>query len=117
MITLYGLKTCDTCRKARKALEAAGKPVSFIDLRTDDELSSRLPEWLNAAGAAVLVNKKSTTWRGMSAEDRQLADGGGADVAALLAAHPSLIKRPVLVTDTGDLHVGWTVEAQSALGV
>lgn len=63
-ITLYGLKTCDTCRKALKALEAAGRSVTFVDVRSDPGLAARLPGWIAAVGVEQLANTRSTTWRG-----------------------------------------------------
>ncbi len=112
-LTLYGLKTCDTCRKAIKALEAAGKDVAFVDLRADEPLSERLPGWLEAVGPKCLINTRSTTWRGLDEGDRARVQS---DPAGLLADHPTLIKRPVIETG-GALHVGWTGETRAALGV
>ena len=45
-LTLYGLKNCDTCKKALKALEAAGKAVTFVDIRAEADLEAKVPEWL-----------------------------------------------------------------------
>ncbi len=105
---LYGLKNCDTCKKALKALEGAGKTVEFIDIRKEADLPDRLPVWLSAAGADTLVNRRSTTWRGLSEAER------AADPEALLTENPTLIKRPVI--ETGKyVHVGWTRDVQAAL--
>ncbi len=112
-LTLYGLKTCDTCRKALKAVEAAGRSVTFVDVRSDADLGARLPGWLAAAGADALANTRSTTWRGLDAGERaRLAD----DPAGLLATHPALIKRPVIEVG-GAVHVGWTPAVRAALGL
>ena len=67
--TLYGLKTCDTCKKALKELEAEGKPADFVDIRAEADLVSKLPRWIAAVGEK-LVNRSSTTWRNLSEEDR-----------------------------------------------
>jgi arsenate reductase len=107
-LTLYGLKNCDTCKKALKALEAAGKTVTFIDIRADTDLEICVPAWLQAAGAEALINKRSTTWRNLSEQDR------ATEPAALLMANPTLIKRPVIEAN-GDVHVGWTKDVQAAL--
>lgn len=116
MLTLYGLKTCDTCRKALSALEAAGVAVTFVDVRAEADLPALLPGWLAAAGPKTLVNTRSTTWRGLAEADK--AQASAADTAAiLLAAHPALIKRPVIVTENGGVHVGWTADTRAALGV
>jgi Spx/MgsR family transcriptional regulator len=105
---LYGLKTCDTCRKALKSLEAAGQSVRFVDVRAEPLGADRLAEFLGAFGDA-LVNTRSTTWRGLSEEERK---GAPAD---LLAAHPALMKRPVLRAEDGTLYLGWGKEVQAAL--
>ncbi|XBQ14820.1 MAG: ArsC/Spx/MgsR family protein [Oceanicaulis sp.] len=110
-ITLYGLKTCDTCRKALKALDAAGKPAEFVDVRAEADLDAKLPAWLGAVGADTLVNTRSTTWRGLSDAERARKD---TDPAGLLKDHPALIKRPVIETG-GAVHVGWTKDVQAAL--
>ncbi len=105
MIRIYGLKACDTCRKALKALEGA----ALIDLREapmDPALRARALEQFGAA----LVNTRSTTWRGLSDEERGRAS------ADLLADHPALMKRP-LIEANGMLYLGWTKDTQSALGL
>ncbi len=102
---IYGLKTCDTCRKAIKALPDA----QFVDVRVDgvpDDVMARAHEVFGDA----LVNTRSTTWRGLSDEERDHAP------AALLAEYPALMKRPLIV-DGAALHLGWTKDVQSALGV
>lgn len=107
-LTLYGLKNCDTCKKALKALEAAGKGVTFVDIRAEADLAALLPGWLQAAGAEVLVNRRSTTWRTLGDDDR------ARDPLALLSEHPTLIKRPVIDAG-GTIHVGWTKQVQAML--
>lgn len=111
-LTLYGLKNCDTCKKALKELAAGGRDVTFVDIRAEADLAAKLPGWLAAAGAEALVNKRSTTWRGLDEAERAGASGDAA--AALLEAHPTLIKRPVI--EAGDaVHVGWTASVSKAL--
>lgn len=113
MTTLYGLKNCDTCKKAMKALDAGGVDYAFIDIRAEADLKALVPRWIDAVGAGPLVNTRSTTWRGLSETDRARAETGP---AGLLADHPTLVKRPVI--ETGDkVFVGWTKHAQAALGV
>lgn len=107
-LTLYGLKNCDTCKKAIKALEAAGKPVTFVDIRADTDMAAKAPVWLEAVGADKLLNTRSTTWRSLSEDER------AGDPAALLIAHPTLAKRPVI--EAGDtVYVSWSKEVQAAL--
>lgn len=104
MITLYGLKSCDACKRARAALEAEGRAVAFVDIRAEADLAAKAPQWLAALGAEALINRRSTTWRGLSEAERSAADGEGA--AALVIAHPALIKRPVLESGAA-VSVGW----------
>jgi len=107
-LTLYGLKNCDTCKKALKALEAAGMPASFVDIRTEADLAAKVPVWLEAASEKKLLNTRSTTWRNLSEAARA---GKPED---LLIANPTLIKRPVI--EHGDqIFVGWTKDTQAAL--
>ena len=110
-VTLYGLKNCDTCKKALKALEAGGQEVTFVGIRDEADLASKVPAWLDAAGADALVNKRSTTWRGMDAAGQARAES---DPAGLLIEHPTLIKRPVIEAK-GGVTVGWTKAVEAAL--
>ena len=87
--TVAGIKTCQTTRNALKALEEAGKSPKFRDLRKEPPDAEELGRWLAAFGDR-LVNRSSTTWRGLSDAERKLP------AAELLAAHPTLIKRPVI---------------------
>ena len=107
---LYGLKNCDSCKKALKALQSAGQSVEFIDLRAMPVAAEQLQKWLDGHGDAVLVNRKSTTWRGLDEQARHQP------ALALLRVNPTLIKRPVI--ENGDnSFVGWTAEVQMALGL
>ena len=111
MLTLYGLKNCDTCKKALAALKKDGREVAFVDIRAEADLAATLPKWLGALGAAALINKRSTTWRGLSAQEQAASED---DAAARLEAHPTLIKRPVIETGDRTL-VGWGKDSISAL--
>lgn len=110
-LTLYGLKNCDTCRKALSALEATGYAVSFVDIRAEADLKTLVPKWLSAIGADTLLNKRSTSWRGLTDDEQAATQGDGA--AAALIATPTLIKRPVIESDEG-ITVGWTSKVQDA---
>lgn len=104
---IYGIATCDSCKKALKALEAANHPVSFRDVRADPLSAAERGRFIDAFGDRI-VNRASTTWRGLS----DWLKASGAD--AQLAAHPTLMKRPVI--DTGDaLLLGWGPEVQEAV--
>jgi len=97
MIRVNGLKSCDTCKKALKWLESEGLAFRFRDVRADPVTLEEVKRWGASAGWDVLVNKASTTWRGLGDEEKATAMGVGA--AALLVAYPTLIKRPVFETD------------------
>lgn len=111
-LTLYGLKNCDTCKKALNALDAADRETAFVDIREEADLQRLVPAWLKAVGAEKLVNKRSTTWRNLSDDEKSEALGSGAK--SVLMANPTLIKRPVI--DTGsEILVGWDSGTQQAL--
>ncbi len=106
-LTLYGIPTCDTCKKAIKAPENAGKTVTFRDVRADP-LSDQ--EWadLIAEFGTNLVNTRSTTYRGLSDWMKH------SEADAQLTQHPTLMKRPVIRHDD-ILYLGWDEVTQSAL--
>lgn len=111
-LILYGLKNCDTCKKALKALTLAGNDLSFVDIRADTDLTSKVPAWLAAVGAEKLINKRSTTWRGLSETEQAAALDGNPE--EILIANATLIKRPVIETEQA-VYVGWTKEVQEEL--
>lgn len=98
MIELYGLKTCDTCRKALKELPEA----TLVDVRAQGVPDAVLTDALAQFGAALL-NTRSTTWRGLNEAER------GDDPLLLLKKHPALMKRPLV--KAGDaLFLGWNAQ-------
>ncbi len=106
---LFGLKHCDTCRKAFKALVAAGHQPDFHDVRIDGVEKAYLTKWAKAAGWEKLLNTRSTTWRGLSDKDKANVDEKKA--IALMEEHPTLIKRPVIEAK-GKVTVGWTKDVE-----
>lgn len=100
---LYGLKTCDTCRKALKSLPDA----TFVDVRADGVPQDVLHA-AHAQFGVALLNTRSTTWRGLDAQQRQR------NPLDLLADHPTLMKRP-LIESQGQLYLGWGKDVQAAL--
>lgn len=94
-LTVYGIKQCDTCRKALKWLTTQGIDHSFHDFRVDGLNSELLAGWLDSSFADRLVNRRSTTWRQLADEQRQ---SEGKALLELLLENPTLIKRPVFVT-------------------
>ncbi|MBB5517287.1 Spx/MgsR family RNA polymerase-binding regulatory protein [Amphiplicatus metriothermophilus] len=109
---LYGLKTCDACRKAIRALKESGRAVDFVDLRADGASRKQIEAWAKAAGWRKLLNRSSTTWRGLDAADKENLDEKKA--LALMAANPTLIKRPVIEMD-GKVFIGWSDATREAL--
>ena len=106
---LYGLKNCDSCKKALSQLSAAGHDVSFFDICTDPLNQSQIADLLARHGDQLVLNRKSTTWRNLADSDRLLSP------ETLLALHPTLIKRPVIFHhDTS--YVGWSKDVQAACG-
>ncbi|RVV99060.1 hypothetical protein EKE94_05695 [Mesobaculum littorinae] len=99
-MTLYGIPTCDTCKKSRRALEDAGHDVSFRDVRAEP-LSEREWDELILQFGDRLVNRASTTYRGLS--DWMKAS----EPEAQLAQHPTLMKRPVIRDEDDRLYLGW----------
>lgn len=102
---LYGLKNCDTCRKALKHLENA----EFSDVRDPGVPQDVLEAALRRFGEKV-INTRSTTWRKLSEEERAMPP------LDLLTAHPALMKRPLIV-DGDSFYLGWGKDVQGALGV
>lgn len=102
---IYGIKTCDTCRKALAALPQA----QFHDIRQAPLDGSILSQFLDVFGDQ-LVNRSSTTWRSLSEDTRALP------VLTLLKENPTLMKRPVIDHD-GTLYLGWKADVQVALGL
>lgn len=110
MIVIYGLKNCDSCRKALGIVDAAGAARRFHDLRTDGLPEERLERWFGSVGWEALVNRRSTTWRQLPDADK--ADLDAAKAARLLQRHPALIKRPVI--EGGDALIVGLAPAQEA---
>jgi len=103
---LYGIPTCDTCKKALKALEAAGKDVTFRDIRTQPLTEAEIAAIVGEFGSAA-VNRQSTTYRGFS--DFLKAS----EPEAQIAAQPTVMKRPVIQADRW--YLGWDAATEAAL--
>lgn len=104
ILTLYGIKNCDTVKKARRWLEDHGVEYQFHDFRQDGLDKKQLSSWLEALGWEVVVNKRSTTWRNLSDTAKNISSNSQA--IKLLTANPTLIKRPV-VENNKTLFVGF----------
>ena len=107
---VYHLKSCDTCRKAIKGLTTAGAAMELRDVRADGIDPGDLERIVEGAGWEAALNRRSTTWRGLGDADK--ADMDAHKAQALIAAHPTLLKRPAILD--GDLvTVGWSATAQA----
>jgi len=116
MTTLYGIKNCDTVRKAQKWFKSEGLKYTFHDFRADGLVKKDLSAWVKAVGWEVLLNKRSTTWKQLSDKDKETVDETKA--IALMLANPTLIKRPVLVFKNQNgkkVHVGFKPAEYKAL--
>ena len=108
MIKIFGIKNCDTMKKAFVWLEANGVAYEFIDYKKAGVAETNLPDWIARAGWEKLLNTRGLMWRKLSDDERVAVDEQKA--LKLMAQYPSLIKRPVL--DTGNqLLVGFSPES------
>lgn len=98
MIQLYGITNCDTVRKARKWLDANNIEFQFVDFRKSEFNTSAVESWLTLVSFDEIVNQRSKAWKALSAEQQtQLMQD---QALSALVATPTLIKRPLLQTDT-----------------
>lgn len=112
MIHLYGIPNCDTVKKARVWLDGQGKAYTFHDYKKEGADPARIAGWIAAAGLDLVVNRKGTTFRALSDEDKAKA-ADAATAPALLAANPSIIKRPI-IEHAGGLLVGFKADEWAA---
>lgn len=112
MTTLYGIPSCDSCRKARRWLDANQVQYRFHDLRSDGLDAGMVRQWCDELGWEALLNRRSTTWRALQPHQREGIDAAGAQ--ALMLASPTLIKRPV-IAHQGNLYVGFQPDAFGAI--
>lgn len=98
MVTIYGIRNCDTMKKARAWLDKKGVAYDFHDYKTAGIERGRLEGWVRKAGWEKLLNRAGTTFRKLP--DRDKEGIGEAKAIALMIAQPSMIKRPVLEAGT-----------------
>jgi arsenate reductase len=110
-VAIYGIKACDTMRKARSWLDGHGVGYVFHDYKAEGIDRGMLEGWAKAVGWEVLLNRSGTTFRKVPEADRQGLTG--AKAIELMVAQPSMIKRPVLEVGDG-LIVGFKPEAYAA---
>jgi Spx/MgsR family transcriptional regulator len=105
--TIYGIKACDTMKKARTWLDGRGIAYAFHDYKAAGIDAATLKRWAGEVGWETLLNRSGTTFRALPEADKQGLDE--AKAIALMVRQPSMIKRPVLETDNG-LLVGFKPE-------
>ena len=105
---VYGIKNCDTCKKALSVLTEKGFNTDLIDIRDTPLSLAQITVFANKFGP-MLINKRSTTWRKLSEEERNLS------IEKLLVLAPTVMKRPII--DNGTLFLGWNKEVIEALTV
>lgn len=112
MNKVYGIKNCDTVKKALAWLTENGVVYEFIDYKKAGVAEAQLPDWNRRAGWKTLLNTRGLMWKKLSEEERAEVDE--AKALQLMAQYPSLIKRPVL--DSGqELIVGFDVPRYETL--
>lgn len=106
-VKIWGIKNCDTMKKAMAWLSDQGIAYEFIDYKKAGVAESHLPDWMARAGWETLLNTRGLMWKKLTDEERSAVDAAKAQ--HLMTQYPALIKRPVL--DTGsDLLVGFKPE-------
>ena len=105
MIKIYGIRNCDTMKKAFTWCDGHGVAYDFHDYKKSGVDRARLVAWCKAVGWKTLVNTKGTTWRKLSPEQQAIGTQG--EAVALMIEYPSLIKRPVVETANGQLLIGF----------
>jgi arsenate reductase len=110
-LTIYGIKNCDTMKKARAWLDKRGVAYDFHDYKTAGIERERLQRWCKKAGWETLLNRAGTTFRKLPEKDKSALDENKA--IALMLEQPAMIKRPVLDLGHGKLLVGFKPELYS----
>ena len=112
-ITLYGIPNCDTVKKARTWLTDHKLDYTFHDFKKQGVPADLLPTWIAAVGWEKLVNRQGNTWRKLDAPT-QGAVTDAASASALMVAHPSVMKRPVVVWGDASVTVGFSADLFAA---
>ncbi len=105
-LDFYCLRNCDTCRKAQKALEAAGYALNVQDIRRDGVPEAVLRQALASLGRETFLATRSPTWRTLSSEEQ------AGDPVALMLEYPVLMKRPLILGE-GRVSAGWSKQVQA----
>ncbi len=100
MTTIYGIKSCSTMKKAFNKLDDLSVDYEFHDYKKQGIDKTRVQQWVEQLGIAKVLNKRGTTWRKLSDEDKARADESLDYAIDLLVANTSMIKRPIV--ESGD---------------
>lgn len=104
VVTIFGIRNCDTMKKALRWLDEQGVAYAFVDYKKAGVVATHLPDWMQRADWKVLLNTRGLMWKKLTDEER--ADVDATKAAHLMQTYPAMIRRPVL--DTGDaLAVGF----------
>ena len=107
LLKLYGIKNCDTIKKARKYLESQGVDYQFHDYRADGLDAALLQRFIDALGWQALLNTRGTTWRKLEESERNAVDNP-TTALKLMLAQPAIIKRPLLCAPDGSMLLGFS---------
>lgn len=114
-ITMYGIKNCDTIKKARRWLEEQQIDYHFHDYRVDGLDEQNLQHFINLVGWQPLLNTRGTTWRKLDEDLRNLigshSDRSETVAKALMLEQPAVIKRPLLIAENGKTLLGFSAES------
>ncbi|KQU53164.1 ArsC family transcriptional regulator [Sphingomonas sp. Leaf339] len=111
-VTLFGIPNCDTVKKARTWLDAQGVAYDFHDYKKAGVDEGQLRGWVDRLGWETVLNRKGTTFRKLPEETR--ADLDAEKAVRIMLAHPSAIKRPIVVTG-GEVRAGFDSDAYAGL--
>ena len=106
-IKLYGIKNCDTVRKARRWLSDHEIDFDFQDIREEPLTQKSWKEIVQHTETELLINTRGTSWRKLTAEEKDTSSQK--KIIALLEKHPTVMKRPLLIAD-GHYHIGFKPE-------
>lgn len=111
-IKLYGIKNCDTVRKARRWLQDHNIDFTFQDIRDEVLNKSSWTEIVKNTDSSLLINTRGTSWRTLSDSEKDVSSQ--TKVIALLQAHPTVMKRPLLIRDD-EYHIGFKPEMYAGI--
>ena len=114
MLKIYGIKNCNSMKKAFDLLDQLGLKYEFHDYKKQGIDAGTVKVWLEKVGADLILNKKGTTWKKLTEEEQTLALSSETNLIEALTKHTSMIKRPVLETTKGYV-IGFDEEAYKAL--